>query len=868
MQTLENAPAELRDRVHHPNDPDTLGPVVAAVASLAAAWIAAGSVGLLAHPLKRVLTLVALAVAALALRPRSKAGFLLLPPALIIAVCLVALPMPVANIGAVALFLGLLACTARGQSRDILSVSATAVLIFAVYRLALTSVPWLWLLANLDSRISGSLASWISGQPLAVGPTFAGLDFVVLTGVLWVLYVPHTPEPQAGRALYGLAAILVGHVAYLVVVSWAPRLLAALPTQEGAGWSWAGLLHSAVPWNLPAVAGMIHVLIAAAVLRWSPWQHEIAVVSQETTSRRPARSTVGVRAVATALFLPLLAVLHPACPDLGGRKIVFYEKGFLNWLKPTHESYGRLSSGMYGMLPVFVESLGARALVSSDLSEADLKDAYAVVLIYPDEPWQEGQLERIHDYVRRGGSLLVMGEHTTRDPNGNNRFNEVLAPTKMRVRFDSATFAVGGWLQSYEKISHPITTGIDDSRNQFGVVIGASVAARWPARPLLMGRWGWADPGDEASERAMMGNGRYDPGERLGDVVLAAEQTLGKGRVVAFGDTSGLTNAINVSTHPFNARLFSYLAGGAGSAHPAWRQLLTILIASFLLALVGRPSAARTIVVTVALLGSLVVCTHVSEAGTPPLPDGRLKTPNNLAYIDASHVEAYSSESWRPDGVGGLALTLMRNGYLALALPELTRESLEPAGLLISVAPAREFSKSEVATIKNFVESGGTFVLTVGYERVGPSEPLLNAFGFRVGLVEDAAIEPTPMGHFKAPYLESEGKRVYVRFHAAWPVACSDPNTRPIAYGRDNRPVILMRRIGQGKVVLIGDTGFAMNKNLENESGAPFEGLRENAEFWRWFLTVLRDQEMWLPPMLRDSDANVTDERVSEEAGP
>jgi hypothetical protein len=151
---------------------------------------------------------------------------------------------------------------------------------------------------------------------------------------------------------------------------------------------------------------------------------------------------------------------------------------------------------------------------------------------------------------------------------------------------------------------------------------------------------------------------------------------------------------------------------------------------------------------------------------------------------------------------------------------------------------------------------------------MGPSEPLLDAFGFRVGLAEDAAIEPTPMGHFKAPYLESEGKRVYVRFHAAWPVACSDPNARPIAYGRDNRPVILMRRIGQGKVVLIGDAGFAMNKNLENESGAPFEGLRENADFWRWFLTVLRDQEMWLPSMLRDGDANATDERASEEAGP
>ena len=231
-----------------------------------------------------------------------------------------------------------------------------------------------------------------------------------------------------------------------------------------------------------------------------------------------------------AILVPVVAALYTQPLNLADRKVVFYEKGFLNWLKPEHGSYGRLSSGMYGMLPVFVESLGADTLISPDLTEEDLQDADALVLLNPNEPWADGQLDRIHDFVRRGGSLLLMGEHTEIDPNGGNRFNDVLEPTAMRVAFDSATFAVGGWLHSYETIDHPITVGIPDDRNQFGVVIGASVQAHWPARPLLIGRWGWADPGDEASDRAMMGNGRYDSGEHLGDVVLAAEQPMGKGR--------------------------------------------------------------------------------------------------------------------------------------------------------------------------------------------------------------------------------------------------------------------------------------------------------------------------------------------------
>ena len=120
------------------------------------------------------------------------------------------------------------------------------------------------------------------------------------------------------------------------------------------------------------------------------------------------------------------------------------------------------------------------------------------------------------------------------------------------------------------------------------MVIGASVVADWPARPLLVGRWGWTDDGDKASDRAMMGNDRYDSGEKLGDVVLAAEQPLGKGRVMAFGDTSGLTNAINVSSYQFTSRLFAYLASGAVNTHAAWRQVIALLAGAGLIALVSR----------------------------------------------------------------------------------------------------------------------------------------------------------------------------------------------------------------------------------------------------------------------------------------
>ena len=73
-------------------------------------------------------------------------------------------------------------------------------------------------------------------------------------------------------------------------------------------------------------------------------------------------------------------------------------------------------------------------------------------------------------------------------------------------------------------------------------------------------------------------------------------------------------------------------------------------------------------------------------------------------------------------------------------------------------------------------------------------------------------------------------------------------NTLPVVESEAELPVILMRAVGRGRVVLIGDTAFAMNKNLEYIGGEPFYGGHENAHFWRWLLTQLRGEPLWVPP--------------------
>jgi hypothetical protein len=863
------------------------------LASLTGGWIASGAAGLLGHPLRHTLTCLAGAVIVLTGHPartRSLKAWGVLGAGLAAFVAMTASGSISINVLAVAVLVAVLAENLSGADRQAALAATLALSSLGVYQLLL-KIGTFWTLTDRIGRLLGQLAGVISGQPLWVGATFGGLDFLVVMSVfcvVWMLWGNRTSWPQR---ITVLVAIVVAHMAYLVILSFGPAIkatlaetaveVAATTTPLGAdvekGWTLAGLIQNCIPWNLPALGVLIHLSVVGAILRWLPLSEQKSERTWKPIGLRPA---TWAGCVVLAASLGVTTMLSWDSCSLEGKNIVASEEGFLNWLKPEKDQYGRLAIGMYGMSKEYFESMGATFTRSKELSDEDLAKADMLLMIYPNDPWKEGQLQRVLKYVENGGALLLLGEHTTLSKDkddelkfGESRFNEVLADTSMRVRFDSATFTIGGWLQSYHTAAHPTTAGIDDERNRFGSVIGASMSANWPAAPLLVGRWGWADPG-EIGGSAMMGNGKYNPGEKLGDVILAAEQPYGKGRIIAFGDTSSFTNGITIGSHLYTSRLYGYLAGRASSPQVLWRQFLGILLAlGFLSLLVWRREPLQIALAAATLAGVLAICVNTTYSAATVLPDGRKQTPNNLAYIDSTHMEAYSPESWRPEGMMGLNQTLMRDGYLTLNLPEFTRERIERAGFLVSVAPAREFSIAERDIVRDFVTGGGIFVCTVGYEQRGPISSLLADFDFRIGLKSEGRNnpepEPQPMGHFKVPYVQSQDgqKQAYVRYHASWPITYSgkDDDVRTIAYGRriggKDLPCIMVRNFGKGKFVVIGDTSFAMNKNLERKDGLPIEGMRENADFWRWFLTVLKNEPTWSPLAPTTLPATQPDER-------
>jgi uncharacterized protein DUF4350 len=893
----------------------SLPAVIAALAGMLAAWSAAGSLGLMSHALRHGISWLGLGVLLIAAWPRgfkkgsgtvvrstlravpatvpdpflnpivNRTQILGLVAAAVVAVWMTASAMPVCNVLAITLLLAILAKYA-GPDRQLLEITSLATAVLGIYRLAMASIPTVWSLADVAGRAFGEVSETFWGRPLALGETFAGLDFLVLMFALYAGWLVHTSTPRLSRAILAAAGILLGHFAYLFILSCSHAFIAALPEVPPVPtpspfvppeWQWSEAVRTLLPWNLPIVAGVIHLSVAALMFRWAKWLPDLEAefkkgsgtvvrstlravpatvpdpfLNQRKSSGQPAWRTnlVEYGPAILAGLIPLLVILSWGASDLKGTKIVAHDQGYLDWLKPRHGSYGRALAGMYGMLPTLVESLGGEFARSEDLAAADLADADILLLIHPNRPWSPEQLDRVWDFVRGGGSLLLAAEPAMYTGDHQSSFNELLQPTRIEVHSDTAISQIGLWEQSFLPLAHPATTGLDGDRNQFGQMMGSSLAVRWPASPILVGRWGFGDPGSDAVHT---GAYSHDPGEKLGDLILAAEDRIGRGKVIVLGDTASISNQMIGRSYPFIGRMLAYLAGRSSSPQAGWRQTLGLLAC---LALIGlcfiRTDCEQLATVAVVMTLSLWGTRALGHQSTRVLPDGRAASPNNVAYIDASHVEAYCDEPWGNDGIDGLFLTLMRNGYLPLLASDLAADRLEKSAVLISIAPARPFSDTQRRTVREFVEAGGIFISTVGAEHAGPSGQLLADFGFGVSPTHLRAgksqEEPEPLGCVQPVYLDLPDRQISVMLFAGWPIRHPAQGAQGLAHVDDGSPVIAVGYFGKGTVVLIGDSCFAMNKNLERVDGEPLFGHYDNPDFWRWMLADLTDRPKWIPP--------------------
>jgi hypothetical protein len=695
--------------------------------------------------------------------------------------------------------------------------------------------PAAWLVIDaVTRRATSALGSW-TGSQTSLGPSVAGVPGLLL---LFVFVLARAVDARAGAGLTIVGLVWLGVIALFIWGLGVPVLirgfLAASQILNGpaAGIPIPGYPASLAVW-LPLVLFLAEL---CAVLVLAPRAHDepgdvtdpargpaAAVPASTITKLRPLTVAAVMAALALVASLPRIAFNEPRVRS----RITILDKGMVNWDVPVQGRLGLERSGMFGLLPRYLEAAGYSVRLDHDaFSQASIDRTDVLVVINPAERLTAEEHARVERFVDGGGGLLVLGDHT--DIGGiMTPLNELLEPYGISYLFDSA-FTPSHWRNNAGFIPGPLTRGLDDANSRFGQSTGASLRLRAGAEPVATARWGFSDAGNkENRDNAFLGDYIYQAREPLGDLPVVALCRHGRGRVLVFGDTSSFQNVSIAFSWPFIERVF-LTASGRNLAAVAWLSPLALL--GWCAALVALGLRGGLQLRGPALAGTwagLLLAGLVARVAENPVP--ALGGP--VAIIDAAHDNRVHLGLWDGESLAGLAVNLARNGLLPLVDRDGSASLLKTARVYASVAPRTGFSAAEVRRLRTFAEGGGEIVLGLGWEAKSGAGSLL--------AMSALDLAPVPLG--PVPILRKiADPEIYKRieedphFADAWPVE-GVQSSDEVLYASAGYPIVVRRPMGRGGFTLIADSKFLLNRTLEQEGAA----WRGNIVFLERFFTHL-----------------------------
>lgn len=718
------------------------------------------------------------------------------------------------------------------KRRNEIPILAITSFVYALIFVLLQSIPFTWYLYQQGSLLTSQLVGTVTGTPLLLGPSVSGLGILLLFLLLLFTIYSVTPHKTKKDRLWFFLCITG------VVFIWLCSLLLL---------SILTLTTSDV--TLFQVLFFILCLIptVALLIRYHEKGLSAEMILPHKNQMKRILKNGAVWAAILLFFSTTLLTLffQTGAPPVDQQKIVFYGKNMVGtWDVPAYGKYGKDAVGMFGLWPVYTTTLGYRTelivenkttLLDTDqvfnqtitkylnltdyttVTEAEeltsplLENAAVFVIANINSSLSSTERAVIWEYVQNGGSLLVIGDHT--DVGGmQTPLNTLLAPVGIQYRFDAALplDEKFKWLTSLQFAHHPLVApSIGEDELQYGV--GASLDVTPFAFPLVTGSYAFSDQGDRANiEIAYLGDYDYVPGEQLGDVILVAGSYYGDGRVLVFGDTSSFQNPALPFSYRFVQRTFTWLTSGqTGTTNVLQIAISFLLLGGAIGAFVLFKDRTMSFSFFPLLLCvSLLTTTSLNGLMMNPADD---TSSENLVYIDASHAERFSLESFTDHSVNGLILNLQRNNLLPVVLRDFPKERIMKSTLLIFNAPTKAFTTEETAFLDSYMNQGGVVILATGYDDKGASVPLLSAFS--------VDIQATPLG--PVPYVEGN-LSLYQnepRFVDSWPVLFTEDEMFSyynFTWGDISFHLVVFIKHGTGGLLVISDSQYLLDKNIES----------------------------------------------------
>jgi len=690
------------------------------------------------------------------------------------------------------LIFGVKLVESKGDRENQLLLPLVSSFFYALFMIFIINMPVIWNYLQKFSLVFTSGVGSITGKAMVLGPSVSGLWILISILIVDVMtFIFSKKRENALRFMLSIVGIFVTWIIFLVILNHG----SFDTTEDKINFQYIFLILGLIPFSIYYFLSLKHISFPAF-----SWGGKI--------------KKLPVFLILALFFISIFIVsLYPYSHlDISKKRVVFYTANMLGtWDKPVYGRYGKDASGMFGMLPEYLNESGySVSLYNGTVTSDVLRDVDVFAVINLNKSFSEDEHRAIWGFVERGGSLLVLGDHT--DIAGiMHPLNDLLSPVGIRFRFDSGLPVGERWVDCIEILNHPLGDGIENEY-QIEISVGATLNVSGDAFPIILGRYGFSDHGNYLnSEMANLGDYVNNPGEQLGDVILAAGAFYGKGKVLVFGDTSSFQNLALPYSYRLVHNVFVWLGSGDTKIIKYTKNALSILaLISCLAIFLKWLKKEKEIVYLLSIV--LAFSIILSASVNPFFIEEEHIGGENIVYIDTSHLERISLESYTSDATTGLMINLARNDYLPLMLTEFDREKISKSKILFLIAPTVPLSKDEVNFLKNYMSNGGLIVLSAGYQDYLPVSSLLNEFGF--------SIENIPLG--PVPYVEEnpEEHQNEPRFVDSWPVTIENATIADSFYNieieNESYNLIMFTKYGLGGLIVIGDSQFLLDKNIES----------------------------------------------------
>ena len=711
--------------------------------------------------------------------------------------------------------------------------------------------------------------------------------------------IVHIFHPRAGLSEHNIV------INYVYDVFEFPTRLEALGFMPAALFAVAGVvLLAALGRSVKAVMGFLAILAGYSVLRyiilifltvrlktasvfWLPLPTALsyvplvlALMSIPWLAKPPKRSEFSARWPGSRRLVPAFALLaagvvcavgvfayhDPGIPK-EGRLLIDELHSDWEWTTEEYDTewYGRRSGYNYYSLAEYLKKHFYVEVRSEPLLR-DLLSGYDIVMLKtPTNPFSEEEIEALVDFVRAGGGLWLLGDHT--NVFGTSTYlNQLTGRFGLRLRYDSTYDLRSMGLSLFERpaiFPHPVVAFMPP----YLFATSCSMESPFFSENMILG-YGLKAMELDYGETSFFPD-KDSRNYSFGIFVQQGGTRFGKGRVALFTDSTCFSNFFMFIPGKPELALgtLEWLNRTNSRSH---MNIILFIVGVILLATASRIMTGWQLQQYIALcvaaafvgitLAVLVYDAHVRRSYPLPEPHTDMVTVAFESEHSGFTLPTRGLTKFPEFSLHTFYVWTQRLGLFPSYEPTL-ESALSKGDLVVIARPMKPLEQAEVDALTDHIERGGKLFIIVDSENLTPAAlDLLGIFGVGVETAptraESKEERKAAEGEIVQQAEESPGDRPYIVAPGGDPIV---PAARPVGLTggeamlrlSDGRVVLCRAVMGEGEVFVFSDFHLFTVENMGHTGITPDARQRAVAELEYYMLREFLGMPQ--PPLLWES---------------